>query len=55
MISDIRVVCPLFVQARSQPNIAFYIVTQPQTLDDGLSVADIDSDIQAILGILLIL
>lgn len=49
MISDIRVICPLFVQARSQPNIAFYVVTQAQT-HGNLSLADVDSDIQAILG-----
>lgn len=49
MISDIRVVCPLFVQARSQENIAFYVVTQTQSHDD-LNLADVDSDIQAILG-----
>ena len=49
MISDIRVVCPLFVQARSQENIAFYVVTQTQSHDD-LNLADVDSDVQAILG-----
>lgn len=49
MISDIRVVCPLLVQAKSQPNIAFYLVTQTQT-HGNLSLADVDSDIQAILG-----
>lgn len=49
MISDIRVICPLFVQARSQENIAFYVVTQTQN-HDGLNLADVDSDVQAILG-----
>lgn len=46
MISDIRVVCPLLVQARSRPDLAFYVVTQTQEED----IADIKSDIQAILG-----
>lgn len=49
MISDIRVICPLFVQARSQSNIAFYVVTQTQVKDE-LDLADVDSDVQAILG-----
>lgn len=47
IISDIRVVCPLLVQARARENIAFYVVTQPQG-DDNL--ASVDSDILAILG-----
>lgn len=47
MISDIRIICPLLVQARSQSNIVFYVVTQTQGEDQ---VADVDSDIQAILG-----
>lgn len=49
MISDIRVICPLFVQAKSRRNVAFYVVTQTQTHDD-LNLADVDSDVQAILG-----
>ncbi|XP_070493345.1 neurotactin [Chironomus tepperi] len=49
MISDIRIVCPLLVQARSQsnPDFSFYISSQnvgPNNL------ATIDSDILAILG-----
>lgn len=47
MISDIRIVCPLLVLSRSQNNLPFYIVTQTQ---GELNVADVDSDIQAILG-----
>lgn len=47
MISDIRVVCPLLVMARSQENLPFYVATQTQ---GELNVADVDSDIQAILG-----
>jgi hypothetical protein len=47
MISDIRTVCPLLVLARSQQNLPFYVVTQPQ---GEFNVADVDSDIQAILG-----
>ena len=45
LISDIRIVCPLLVQARSHPNIAFYVVTQSE--DD---IADINTDVEAILG-----
>lgn len=50
MISDIRIVCPLLVQARSQsnPNFSFYISSQnvgPNNL------ATVDSDILAILGL----
>lgn len=47
MISDIRIVCPLLVIARSQPNLHFYVVTQTQ---GNLKLADVDSDIQGILG-----
>lgn len=47
MISDIRYVCPLLVLARSQKNLPFYIVTQTQ---GDLKLADVDSDVQAILG-----
>lgn len=47
MISDIRVVCPLYVLVRSQTSLPFYIVTQTQ---GDLNVADVDSDVQAILG-----
>lgn len=47
MISDIRYVCPLLVLARSQGNLPFYIVTQTQ---GELNLADVDTDVQAILG-----
>lgn len=47
MISDIRYVCPLLVLARSQQNLPFYLVTQTQ---GDLKLADVDSDIQAIMG-----
>lgn len=47
MISDIRTVCPLLVIARNQPNVPFYVATQ--TSGD-LEIADVESDIQAILG-----
>lgn len=47
MISDIRYVCPLLVLARSQQNLPFYLVTQTQ---GDLKLADVDSDVQAILG-----
>lgn len=47
MISDIRTVCPLLTIARTQPSVPFYVVTQT---NGDLDVADVDSDIQAILG-----
>lgn len=47
MISDIRIVCPLLVLANSQNHVPFYIATQTQ---GEMNVADVDSDIQAILG-----
>lgn len=47
MISDIRTVCPLLTIARTQPSVPFYVVTQT---GGDLDVADVDSDIQAILG-----
>lgn len=48
MISDIRYVCPLLVLARSnKQNLPFYLVTQTQ---GELKLADVDSDIQAIMG-----
>lgn len=47
MISDIRYVCPLLVLSRSQDNLPFYLVTQTQ---GALKLADVDSDVQAIMG-----
>lgn len=47
IISDIRTVCPLLTNARSQPSVPFYVVTQT---GGGLDIADVDADIQAILG-----
>lgn len=47
MISDIRHVCPLLVMAGSQGKLPFYVVTQTQ---GDLKLADVDSDIQAIMG-----
>lgn len=47
MISDIRIVCPLLVQARSQSNYEFYVATQPIGEHN---LATIDADILAILG-----
>lgn len=49
MISDIRYVCPLLVLARSHPinPLPFYLVTQTQ---GDLNLADVDSDVQAIMG-----
>lgn len=47
MISDIRTICPLLTMARQQPSVPFYVVTQT---GGNLSIADVDADIQAILG-----
>lgn len=47
MISDIRTICPLLVIARAQPTVPFYVVTQT---GGELNIADVDADIQAILG-----
>lgn len=47
IISDIRTVCPLLALARTQPSIPFYVVTQT---GGDLEIADVDADIQAILG-----
>lgn len=47
MISDIRIVCPLLVLARSQQNLPFYVVSQTQ---GPMKLADVDIDVQAILG-----
>lgn len=46
MISDIRTVCPLLNLAKLQ-NVPFYCVTQT---GGALNVADVNSDVQAILG-----
>lgn len=45
MISDIRVVCPLYTIARMKTNIPFYVAIQPRG-----RLADPDSDAAAILG-----
>lgn len=47
IISDIRTVCPLLANARLQPSVPFYVVTQT---GGDLEIADVDADIQAILG-----
>ncbi|XP_055326241.1 neurotactin-like [Sitodiplosis mosellana] len=47
IVSDIRTVCPLLVIARSQQSVPFYVVTQT---GGDLEIADVDADIQAILG-----
>lgn len=47
MISDIRTVCPLLTIARLQSSTPFYVVTQPA---GELNIADVDVDVQAILG-----
>lgn len=46
MISDIRTICPLLNLAKLQ-NVPFYCVTQT---GGALNVADVNSDVQAILG-----
>lgn len=47
IISDIRTVCPLLTNARVQPSVPFYVVTQT---GGDLNIADVDADVQAILG-----
>lgn len=47
MISDIRTICPLLTIAQLQPSVPFYVVRQPA---GELNIADVDADIQAILG-----
>lgn len=47
IISDIRTICPLLTINKQQPSIPFYVVTQ--TSGDN-NLADVDADIQAILG-----
>ncbi|KAK5643593.1 hypothetical protein RI129_007438 [Pyrocoelia pectoralis] len=47
MISDIRIVCPLLAVSTQMRNVPFYVVTQSR---GELNVADVDSDIDAILG-----
>ncbi|XP_058826655.1 neurotactin [Topomyia yanbarensis] len=47
MISDIRTVCPLLTIAQKLLTSQFYVVTQT---GGELNIADVDSDIQAILG-----
>ncbi|XP_044255231.1 neurotactin [Tribolium madens] len=47
MISDIRTVCPLMAIASQMHEVPFYVVTQTRGDQD---VADVDSDIDAILG-----
>lgn len=47
IISDIRTVCPLLIIARNHPSVPFYVVTQTAGTE---AIADVDADIQAILG-----
>lgn len=47
MISDIRVVCPLLVLARSRSDVPFYVSTQPR---NNHIMADVDNDVAVILG-----
>lgn len=47
MISDIRTVCPLLAITSQMYKVPFYIVTQTRGEQD---LADVDSDIEAILG-----
>lgn len=47
LVSDIRVVCPLLAISSQQRGVPFYIVTQPRGEQN---IADIDSDVDAILG-----
>ncbi|CAG9838359.1 unnamed protein product [Diabrotica balteata] len=47
MISDIRIVCPLFALSTEMSKVPFYVVTQTRLEQD---LADVDSDVDAILG-----
>lgn len=47
IITDIRTVCPLLTNARLQPTVPFYVVTQGEGND---KLATVDADVQAILG-----
>lgn len=47
MVSDIRIVCPLFAISTQMHKVPFYVVTQTRNADD---LADADSDVDAILG-----
>lgn len=47
IITDIRTVCPLLTNARLQPTVPFYVVTQGEGSD---KLATVDADVQAILG-----
>lgn len=47
MISDIRTVCPLFAISTQMHDVPFYVVNQTRGAQN---LADIDSDIDAILG-----
>lgn len=47
IITDIRTVCPLLANARLQPSVPFYVVTQGEGEDQ---LAKVDADVQAILG-----
>ncbi|KAJ8937558.1 hypothetical protein NQ314_011793 [Rhamnusium bicolor] len=47
MISDIRIVCPLFAVSSKMHKVPFYVVTQTRFEQD---IADVDSDVDAILG-----
>lgn len=47
MITDIRTICPLLTNARLQPSVPFYVVTQGEGEEQ---LATVEADVQAILG-----
>ncbi|KAL9903350.1 neurotactin isoform 1-T9 [Glossina fuscipes fuscipes] len=47
MITDIRTICPLLINARLQPSAPFYVVTQGAGEEQ---LAIVDADVQAIMG-----
>uniref|UniRef100_A0A182K8Z1 Carboxylesterase type B domain-containing protein n=1 Tax=Anopheles christyi TaxID=43041 RepID=A0A182K8Z1_9DIPT len=47
MVSDIRTICPLLTITQNLQSSQFYVVSQPS---GELGIADVDSDVQAILG-----
>lgn len=47
LITDIRITCPLFTIISKIPGVPFYVAIQPRGAQN---VADVDADIEAILG-----
>lgn len=52
MVSDIRTVCPLYAISTQMRGVPLYVVAHPRTnpVDPTITLADVDSDVDAILG-----